>query len=378
MNDRFLFLVRCLLSTGVMPMAIRPIVFTIVAAGTAFSQDNGVQSVELKPEVIFFQNREFYVDSIVDARPVKMNIGTAQINKRDMEVQLDAPFVTAMKKYLGALTPPRTGMQRLVLIVNELTVSEKVNSGVERGVAAVDLTFCRIHVGRLMAIGSFKARESSSELQPATAIAARIGIVLRKCLLDFNGSGWQTREPEDLVKYDDFVRTDMDHDILFSRSKNAGIYAAFPQLRSNAPNARPATLVEKQGAYVASDSLGQSKIVDAFGMCDGKNIFINTRFYNVYGPAGVFAKVIEEGHYMVWKDDAPVGGKSGNRNSSPYLVVLDMRTGTIIPLTTVKRIEGLFRDDRLFLENFQRAPNNHLPSVIISYIISYNKSHPLL
>lgn len=349
-------------------------------------------TVTLKPEPLALPNRLFYIDSVVDARPVKASIGMAQVgmNNRQVDASFDKPFDVALLTYFKQVTPKQTNQQRIVAVVNELRIGERTYKMKERGTADVEITFCRLDSGKLRALGSYSDMQESGGMDVTAAHPKRLVTALNNCITKFHASDWPSN-PGTLYEADDeWSSTDNAHNIVRSMVRNAGIYEKFSQLRSNNPvsqNAIPIIQRIEGDLFMVRDKVTEKKLREPFGVSDGTSVFINTYFYNANSGKGVFARVAEEGRYMAWFDHFMTAtekglwagglGVIGNAAASADLdlIVLDLKTGVISPVK-LYTVDELFKDDPELLARFQQDRNKRDPAVMLSYVKMYNASHP--
>ncbi|HEY5748964.1 MAG TPA: hypothetical protein VIU12_23005 [Chryseolinea sp.] len=349
-------------------------------------------TVTLKPEPIALTNRLFYIDSIVDARAVKANIGMAQVgmNNRQVDASFDKSFDAALLTYFRQVIPKQANQQRIIAVVNELRIGERTYKMKERGTADVEITFCRLDSGKLRAVGTYSDMQESGGMDVTAAHPKRLATALNICITKFHTSDWPNN-PGTLYAADaEWNSTDNAHNIVRSMVRNAGIYEKFTQLRSNSPvsqNAIPVIQRLEGDLFSVRDKATDKKLREPFGVSDGTFVFINTYFYNVNSGKGVFARVIEEGRYMAWFDHYMTATEKGlwaggfgavgsaAASSDLDLIVLDLKTGVISPVK-LYTVDELFKDDPELLANFQQDRNKRDPAVMLSYVKMYNASHP--
>jgi hypothetical protein len=349
-------------------------------------------TVTLKPEPLALPNRLFYIDSVVDARAVKDNIGMAQVgmNNRQVDASFDKPFDAALLTYFKQTTPKQTNQQRIIAVMNELRIGERTYKMKERGTADVEITFCRLDSGKLRAVGTYSDMQESGGMDVTAAHDRRLATALNTCITKFNASDWPNNPGTLYEAAAEWNSTDNAHNIVRSMVRNAGIYEKFTQLRSNSPvsqNAIPIIQRLEGDLFLVRDKATEKKLREPFGVSDGTSVFINTFFYNVNSGKGVFARVTEEGRYMAWFDHYMTATEKGlwaggfgaigtaAASEDLDLIVLDLKTGVIRPVK-LYTVDELFKDDPELLAKFQQDRNKRDPAVMLSYVKMYNASHP--
>lgn len=347
--------------------------------------------VELKPERFDLPQREFYIDSIVDARMVKNTIGMAQVGmgNRQVPAVFNQPIETVLLNYFKVALPGQKIQQPLVAVINQLAVSERTYAMKERGLVDLEITFCKLDSGRLLALGSFNSKQEGGGMDVTAAHGKRIAAALNDCITQFHNSPWKEIPGTIYTAENEWNEKDPDQNILHCTVRKPGIYPRFVQLRSNAPIEQRVTIEPRKDLFMIRDEVSEKKVVEAFGYCDGKYLYINTFFYNFYkGGRGLFARVVEEGRYMAWVDhyvsaseSAAVGAAFGLigtaiASSGRDVIVLDIKTGVITPLKA-KTLKRLFYDDVELQKKYEDEPNQDNIDVMLAYIKSYNQRHPL-
>jgi hypothetical protein len=347
-------------------------------------------TVELLPTSIDISHRQFYIDSVIDNRVMRDDIGEAHVgmNNTTMPVVLSRSFAKTMKFYFDITTKRAEGLTPMIAVINELRVYEKVYSMKERGVADVNITFCVIDDGMLKIIAETFNRQESGGRDVTNAHGKRIDLAMRECLKQLQSTNWKENVGTPLVLGKEWKAIDDVHSILRADRKTYGSYYNFYDLRSNTPGDTERVIVPDgdpgELLMLRTGSSGK-KIVEAYGFCDGENIFINTLFYNGYKVRGVFAKVEVIGPYMAWVDDYRSGGQAGLSAGSGLLgiaipssdrtgIVLDLRTGLFIPLRPETMSKILGPEPRLLQEYLKGRVRD--PQTQLSFIKRFNELHP--
>jgi hypothetical protein len=362
----------------------------ILTAGSlsGFAQKDFV--VSLKAESLVLPNRGFYIDSVVDARSLVTNIGMAQVgmNNRQVEAQLDKPFEQAIATYFETTLPPKNGQRRIIAVVNELRISEKTYKMKERGLAEVDITFCRLDSGKLYKLYTVTKQEESGGMDVSAGHPRRLATALNECVKEFNLSDYRTNLGTPFESDLSWHTTDPERNILLCSNRIPGIYQKFSQLRSNSPQ-KEKVLMEPRGIlFMVRDSESKARLREPFGICDGRFLYINTYFYNVSAEKGMFAKVIEEGRILAWYDHYMSGTEAGFAAggfgvvgqtiaaSGIDIIGLDLKTGVIKPIKR-KSLEELLAEDPELLARYQEKRDKGDVTVMMEFLKLFNERNKL-
>ena len=353
-----------------------------------FSQKDFI--VSLKAESLILPNRGFYIDSVVDARVITTNIGMAQVgmNNRQVEAQLDKPFEQAIAIYFQNAVPRQSGQQRIIAVVNELRISEKTYKMKERGLAEVDITFCKIDSGKLYALHTIAKQVESGGMDVSAGHPRRLATALNDCVKDFSASDYRTNTGVPLESDGSWNTTDPERNILLCSNRIPGIYQKFTQLRSNSPLEEKVLMQPRGILFMVRDSESKARLREPFGICDGRFLYINTYFYNVASGKGLFAKVIEEGRILAWYDHYMSGTEAGFvsgafgavgtavATSDVDIISLDLKTGVIKPIK-IKSLEELLAEDPELLARYRARRNKGDVTVMMEFVKLFNERNKL-
>jgi hypothetical protein len=366
------------------------LVILILVTGSlpGFAQKDFV--VSLNAEAIVLPNRGFYIDSVVDARTIVVNIGMAQVgmNNRQVEAQLDKPFEQAMTTFFKNTLPRHNGQQRIIAVINELRISEKTYKMKERGLAEVDITFCRLDSGKLYVLHTVAKQEESGGMDVSAGHSRRLVIALNECLKDFNTTDYRTNPGTSVESDLRWNTADPERNILRCSNRLPGIYQKFSQLRSNSPQ-EETVLMEPRGIlFMVRDSESKARLREPFGVCDGRFLYVNTYFYNVNAGKGMFAKVIEEGRILAWYDHYMSGTEAGFAGgafgvvghsiaaSDIDIVGLDLKTGVIKPIK-IKSLEQILAEDPELLVLYRTRRDKGDTTVMMEFLKLFNERNKL-
>jgi hypothetical protein len=345
-------------------------------------------TVELLPTSIDITDRQFYIDSVIDNRITRDNIGEAHVgmNNTTMPVVFGRSFAKTMKFYFDITTKRNESMTPLIAVINELRVYEKVYAMKERGVADVSIVFCKLESGKLKAVAQTFSNQESGGRDVTMAHGRRIDLAMRQCLKQLHATNWKETPGAPLIIGGRWRPIDDAHNILKTSGKVYGTYASLNELRSNTPTNTERVIVPTADAgdllLLRVESTGK-KLIEPYGFCDGDDLYINTLFYNGYKVKGSFAKVEVVGPYMAWTDDyrsdsqaglAAGLGFSGQAASDRSAIVLDLRTGLITPLRPESMSRILEGEPQLLKEYLKGRVSD--PQAQLSFIRRFNELHP--
>ena len=307
-----------------------------------------------------FNDGSFYIDSIVDNRFNKSDIGVVMrgLDYTQHPANLKGGFNNALENYFKVNFPKKNNQaQRIIPVIIQFYIGEKAGKFKEVGTANVEIIFCKLDSGRLSKLFETSSKIENSGLKDVTAgHEKRIKKAIRQCLENFIASDWKNGRPQPLNSSQGII-TKENH-ILTAPIRKKGVYINFLQLISNNPSIVTSYITSRKGDIVTiKDSITDNKLKDVYGYCDGKDIFINTGMYaNISSGKKGFARVIEEGTLMAWMDHyvSPVEGGIaygtfgvlGNALASRGLdvMVLDLRTG-LITVASENSMKKLLKED---------------------------------
>ncbi len=350
-----------------------------------------IKIIKLIPEPINLSNRNFYIDSIVDVRLNKTNIGEAQMglfNKR-VKANLEGDFVITLTQFFKSSLPkPNTPSKRIILVVNHLMIDEKTYSMKEVGLAETGLVFCILDSGKLKKVFEYDSKSENGGMDVTGGHSKRIKECFLNSINAFASSDWKTRQSE-IYKGQPVNTLTKDEHILYTTERRRGIYKNFEELVSNSPSINiPFKVINKNKFTFIEDMNLSNRIKGYYGFCDGSNLYINTLDYNA-SDGKHFAKLIEEGRYCLFLDHYVGGGEqiasqvafglvgSALAKSGWDNIVLDMKTGEIFPLydDTMKKI--LKEDLEYYDEYLNLSEGKTDLKIQLGLIKKFNARNPL-
>lgn len=347
--------------------------------------------IQLIPGIMDLAGREFYIDSVVDNRIARENIGTARVgmNNKSVPAVFEKSFEETMNFYFAVTVPKSANQVRLIAVINELHVYEKIYAMKERGVADVNISFCKLDSGKLRVVAEASNSQESGGMDVSNAHDQRIDLAIRECIKQLQASNWKENPGTPLDAGGPWVPIDDEHNILKAKTWNYGTYKNFNDLRSNSPDHSDPMIVpeaEMGELVMIKNKATKKKLVEAYGFNDGTNLYINTFFYNGMKSKGAFAKVESVGAYLAWIDyyqsdvshavSSQFGliGALAAGTGDPDIIVLDMKSGMIIPLRP-QVLSKILEPEPKLLAEYEKSKVRD-PRVQLEFIKRFNELHP--
>jgi hypothetical protein len=343
--------------------------------------------IKLTPLQADIHAYNFFIDGVIDNRPIRENIGMAQVGMANKQVEavLEGEFEPTVFKYLSTICLKKSSQKPVVAVFDELAITEKTYQLKERGIASVRITFYLKQDSGLYKIETFEFTEESGGMDVTASQDNRIKIAIRQCLDQLSSNGLQPTS-EIFQPMLNWTAVDDEHHILRCKDRKRGIYNDINELRSNSPSVTENFTISNGAQYSTIVGVDGKRTKEPYGFCDGKYIFMNTFFYNPSNKKGLFAQVLVEGRYLLWLDNyvsvgeaAAMGAAFGAigyaiaKNSGDRdCIILDLKTGTIKPLTR-KNMEILLKERPDLLKKYLAAKSDL--NVQISIIRELNESN---
>ncbi|WP_010522037.1 hypothetical protein [Aquimarina agarivorans] len=326
----------------------------------SFSQKKS-HTVEIKikePIVDFGYN----VVKVIDNRLVKTNIGFAQkgmFNKRFPAI-LPESFEPYMLKILQTLIPNKETSKDLILVFNELNVSEHTKATAEIGRARIQIEFLKSKEDQLILIGEAEAQIESKGLDVTKKHGIRIlkGIVAcieqSKKEMDYDSEG---------IVYNFDQKTDFD----FTKIPQKGLYASFNKLAlGDTIDLGKKYQLQKKGTktypkYFLKDENNKRIKKRMMAISDGESIYIHASRYSYDFH---YTKSKEIGRYIYFEDKftdpvaAAVFGLMGAAMSNVgRAIVLDTKTG-LVKILNEKTINEIVQDFSEIKKDYNNSNRN--------------------
>lgn len=307
--------------------------------------------VTITPDLPLSTN--FYISEIIDARPLKENIGVAQrgMFNKQVSAQFSEDFIPHLQSYFNGLLPSEASKTPLILKVHQLYISERTAAMSELGSCDVNLEFLKEENGRQYSLGQFSSKVENGGLDVTAGHDKRIKQAIQECVEQFALSNWDDSEVENVL-----VQNEQHFQPLENLKK--GLYHHFGELKSNSPKtdipyySKMISQSKKAQHYQVFESNKKKRIKNLFGYSDGTHVYLNASRYT-QGEYFIQSKMI--GRYIYFEDQyassaaTAAGGLVGTLVSMRHLgIILDTQTG----ITTVlnNRNMELLLDDYPFLK----------------------------
>jgi len=369
--------------------SILPLFLILMLAGRpCFSQEKFL--IDLVPNAFTISNRAFFVDSVIDNRTEVETIGVVQkgMANRQVPANLTGGVALALKNYFTVVARRINGKDqiRIIAVVDDFSISEKTYRMKETGFADVSISYCESDSGRLRRVYLSQEHRESGGMDVTSSHLKRILLCLESGLQKLSATGLGHQSAKAYVTLGQQWMPYSDGSILTSASFQKGIYKNYRELRSNSPSIKTDFKATPKKDFVElRDLTTGEKISEPFGFSDGKDIYINTFFYNQTNRKALYAKVVEKGRYFVWLDHyvgpgegAAVQGMFGAlgyaaAKSSLDCIALDLKTGVITPLNE-KGLKKIFASDQTLLDEMKVEKNLGIDTQL-RLIKEFNTAH---
>ena len=147
-----------------------------------------IQEISLIHETMSLSDRKFYIDSVIDNRVDKSNIGTIQkglFNSKYL-VQLKGGFTNSLKAFFDYSLPQVQDQIPIIVKINKLEISELTRATDEYGFADISVEY--YHGNDLLF--SNKQHMQVSSMDVTRLHEENIREAFRKSLVEFNKSQW--------------------------------------------------------------------------------------------------------------------------------------------------------------------------------------------
>ncbi|MBI1769899.1 MAG: hypothetical protein HY015_04955 [Bacteroidetes bacterium] len=345
--------------------------------------------IELQPSIFIIPDRTFYIDSVIDNRSNKESIGVVQKGANMVQVSADLTggFTNSLQNYFKTVVGKAHSKQRrLIAVFDEFNILEKTYRFKETGYADMEISFCELDSGKLRKFYTCTDHQESGGLDVTGSHLRRINSCLASCLKKLaTATPESTSHREYLTLGQQWMPYDS-NSILVAPVLKKGIYKNYKELRTNSPSIMTEFKIIPQYGYIELRTLTSDKrINEAFGFSDGKDIYINTFFYNKGNAKAHYAQVIEKGRYFVWLDHylapgdaAAIGlafGPFGTAIASNGFdcISLDLKNGLIIPLNE-KTLSIILAHDPELLQEMKASKKLSIADQL-KLVKAYNSKH---
>lgn len=352
-------------------------VFSLMALLIAFASfgQNKVHFVEIKTKDVL-SNFDYKIVRVIDNRLVKSNIGVAQkgINNKKVVAKFPKPFELYMTSVLQSIISKKDNSKELILVFNELNVSEQTKAFSEIGQARVQMGFLKSVEGKLVLLGEFESQKESRGLDVTNKHDERILSAIKDCFDQFKQFADYESEGEPF-ELNQKLKLD------YTKTLPKGLYATHTSLIQKKPSNLKNYILEKKGTkkfpkYFLKDSTNVKIKRRMAAISDGISIYIHASRYS-YGSHYVKSK--EAGRYIYFEDKfyvpdllaevafGLIAVAAGNIGRG---VILDTQTGLVHVLDD-RVIFDILTDFPILKERYQQS--NKSLSIMRGLIISVNK-----
>ncbi|MGC4020578.1 MAG: hypothetical protein QM734_00850 [Cyclobacteriaceae bacterium] len=239
------------------------------------------------------------MDSVIDNRANKESIGVVQkgMSNRQVAADFTIGFLPALQNYFNVVVGKINDRQkRVIAVIDEFNIAEKTYRMKEVGFADVSISFCVLDSG-LRKLYACSNHQESGGMDVTASHIKRINACLEGCLKEFASKGSQNQGPLEFIKPNQQWKPYDPETILTTNLLKKGIYKDFRELRTNSPSITTEFQVTPKKDFFELRTISSNeKISEPFGFSDGKDIYINTFFYNQSNRKALYSKVVEKGH----------------------------------------------------------------------------------
>jgi len=299
-----------------------------------------VELISLKREPVELPKRTYNIAAVVDARDDTVRVGVIQkgmLNKK-VEANLATGCRQHLADYLKYIMPPQEGLDSVVLVINELKISEKTTMSSETGTLTYRYSFLLVHEGELFDILELHDAISEKGMDVTNKHESRIRRSLLKSLTRLSAVDFTTALTKPRIL--DSVRSVKVYAIQTAEKPVKGIYQTLDEFCNNSPSivrefeirrkSKGARVwlgtVENKPFYI-NESGERVKIKeDIWGFSDGNKCYIKIKaeYFELINRNGVF----EYWGYVTMAEETGgmVGGLIGSIPQRT-LFQLDLATG---------------------------------------------------
>ncbi|MBV6483894.1 MAG: hypothetical protein KFKLKKLM_00355 [Flavobacteriales bacterium] len=256
---------------------MKKIVFLIfiTISSIAYAQ-NIVHVIKLNPDSAL-KNRRFSCLEVMDARINKENIGSA-IGNANAIAQLAGDFVSHLTTTINKMLPQDEGKPRLIIIVRNLSISEKTESTEKLAFCKVEIEFAKKVDSTLYSLGVFDANIIGKGNDVTNFHDKRILLGLEECFKKLDETNWENAK--------EFIIEDIHHKLMYDFRKipPKGVYSNYEQLiRGNMLDTtglkiKPISDLKNNTDYnIKINKIDNPKNVQF--VSDGENIYIRANRY---------------------------------------------------------------------------------------------------
>ncbi|MDQ1086488.1 DUF6563 family protein [Siphonobacter sp. SORGH_AS_1065] len=265
---------------------------------------SGQHIIELPEHPLTTNNLGFNFKKVIDARLFKDNIGLLQMNQNEL---IECNFPADVSEYLESYLKRNLSSSgdSLVLVINDLWVSNKSNNNTGEKKVDLSFTICRQDtLGKLWNIYYVENLAEISDWSGQASYGKKIRKLFDICLNEFSKTNWRNNAGTlfELGPQTNDKVASLFEQVIFP----AGLYFSIPELMDKKPSILPNYIDSKRldGKYLAIKNLKVlSEGKKAFAYSDGKRLYIYANQYKVGNKATYFAPVRETGRFFLVEDE---------------------------------------------------------------------------
>lgn len=304
----------------------------------------------------------FNVESVLDHRLVKSNIGYAQkgaFNKKVTAVFPDS-LNTYLQPILKKMVVPKPGKRNITIAITDLVIYEVTKATSETGYCRVQMEFLEKTDNGFLSYASAFADVENKGLDVTVGHSKRIIKALVECLYKFDNLDFLKLQPEEYL-----VNNRETYD--YKGIPKKGIYSTFFKMTRNIPDTITNYTLKKRGSkrlekYYLYDS--EDKIIRRRKMAvsDSENIYIHASNYS-YDSHYVKSKHV--GKYIYFEDRysdpimaASFGLIGALASNIKHGIILNTETG-LVKILNERVIKELLKNNAELYKKY-RASNRNL------------------
>jgi hypothetical protein len=333
--------------------------FTLLIYTTSHSQSN-YHKVNLN-QITSPIRVNFLCSKVVDKRIVNENIGFVQkgLSNRIVKAKLDGNFEEVLKGHANQLLRADQEYEEIVLLIHELTISERTSAMSEKGICRMEVEFVRLIDSIYYSLGSYSSEIKEGGIDVTKSHNNRISACLRNCLLEFSNSNWMKRvDPEPIDLNDTIPQYN------YNEIPKEGLYSSFNKMGRNEPMVKfekelvelnVDSKVERYKLNILDDNYKKRRVMF---ISENGNLYIHA---SLYSQKKHFIKAKHIGRYIYFEDrfsdinSMVAFGLIGAIASREIKgLILDTSTGQV-SLLTERKLFFMIRDQKGILQEYRKS-----------------------
>lgn len=374
-------------------MKISNCILTILLFITLFDVDlkarDRIKIIELNPEYTTIPDFSFFIQDVMDCREDTSNIGIYKKldSNRRIICKLKGGVKKCLQNYLQ-FSIPRTSGEPVSIKISEFktgNIEEPHN-----GITFLTIEYYVIDSGVLKKDYVTSVVDDKFGKGIAQLHSAIIKNAIHKSLTLYHL--YRLSRSNNNIQSEN-----RSSDIVSSENKNTGLYKDFQEFLSNSPSINVNFDIKKRSKasqlmvggsdynIMIDSTLYDRDLSDlVWGICDGKNVYISSRNYQMNYGFFMLNKIKEnysifEGNIMPSQDQrltgAIIGGAIGGAIAGAprrSKLILDMKTGSIMPLY-YEGLENLYKNKPDLYNTFKNVPREQVETNLELWLDMYYK-----